>query len=94
MIFITQLIYIKPGQEEVFNEFERMAIPIIGKYNGELLLRIKPNAESIIECNIEKPYELHFVSFCSEKDFHNFMNDDVRKAFCILKNNLSNHNLN
>jgi hypothetical protein len=28
MIFITQLIYIIDGQEEVFDEFESIAIPI------------------------------------------------------------------
>ena len=42
MIYITQLIYIKQGQEEVFDEFESIAIPIISKYNGKLLFRIRP----------------------------------------------------
>jgi hypothetical protein len=31
MIYITQLIYVKPGQEAVFDEFEKVAIPIVAK---------------------------------------------------------------
>ena len=31
MILITQLIYIKEGQQEVFDEFEKVAIPTILK---------------------------------------------------------------
>jgi hypothetical protein len=34
MIYITQLIYIIPGQEAVFEQFEQVAIPLIAKYNG------------------------------------------------------------
>lgn len=29
MIFITQLIYIKKGKEDIFNQFENIAIPSI-----------------------------------------------------------------
>ena len=34
MILITQLIYLVKGQEKIFDEFERIAIPTILKYNG------------------------------------------------------------
>ena len=61
MIFITQLIYIKNGQEKVFDEFENVAIPIIAKYNGRLLFRVRPRENDYIECSIDKPYEIHFV---------------------------------
>ncbi|MDB5240445.1 MAG: hypothetical protein JWP57_1070 [Spirosoma sp.] len=85
MIFITQLIYIKEGQEEVFQQFENIAIPSIPKYNGQLLIRIRPNESSIIEHTIEKPYEIHLVEFATENDFTNFMNDESRKQFLYLK---------
>jgi hypothetical protein len=42
MIYITQLIYIKEGQEKIFDEFEDVAIPIIAKYKGKLLFRVRP----------------------------------------------------
>jgi uncharacterized protein (DUF1330 family) len=85
MIYLTQLIYLKEGQEEIFHQFENIAIPVISKYNGKLLLRIRPDENSFIESNIEKPYEVHLVEFNSEKDFENFMQDEERKRFLHLK---------
>jgi len=85
MIFITQLIYIQEGQEDIFNQFEDIAIPAILKYNGRLLLRVRPGENAIIEANMEKPYEIHLVEFAAEKDFDNFMQDEERKKFLHLK---------
>ncbi|MBX7181983.1 MAG: hypothetical protein K1X82_07715 [Bacteroidia bacterium] len=53
MILITQLIYIIDGQEKVFDEFESIAIPTILKYNGQLLLRVRPTKDNFIESNID-----------------------------------------
>jgi len=85
MVYITQLIYIKQGQETVFNQFENIAIPTIKKYNGRLLLRIRPEEEAFIEYHIDKPYEIHLIEFDTEKDFENFKEDDERKKFLHLK---------
>lgn len=85
MIYITQLIYIIDGQEDVFNQFEDIAIPSILKYNGRLTLRIRPEENSIIESNIEKPYEIHLVEFDTQKDFDEFKEDKERKKFLHLK---------
>ena len=85
MIFITQLVYIKQGQEEVFDQFEAIAIPTISKYNGRLLLRTRPKDDSFIECHIDKPYEIHLVEFNTERGFENFMRDEERKKFLHLK---------
>ncbi len=86
MISITQLIYIIEGQEQVFNEFENIAIPIILKYNGRLLLRIRPTEVNFIESHIEKPYEIHLVEFDTQQDFDNFMQDKERMSYLHLKN--------
>ncbi len=51
MIYITQLICILKDQEKIFDEFESIAIPIISKYNGRLLFRVRPTAEIGIELN-------------------------------------------
>lgn len=85
MIYITQLIYVIEGQEEIFHQFEDIAIPTILKYNGQLLLRVRPDDKNYIESNIEKPYEIHFVQFASEEDFENFKQDEERKKFLHLK---------
>lgn len=85
MVFITQLIYILNGQETIFNQFEAIAIPLISKYNGRLLLRVRPGEDAFIESNIEKPYEIHVVEFETDNDFSNFMQDEERKGFLHLK---------
>lgn len=85
MIYITQLIYLKEGQESIFHQFEAVAIPTIAKYNGRLLLRVRPDAGSFIEHSIDRPYEIHLVEFDSEQDFHHFMQDEERKKFLHLK---------
>jgi uncharacterized protein (DUF1330 family) len=85
MVYITQLVYIKPGQEEVFDQFEDIAIPTIFKYNGKLLLRVRPTDDSIIELHMDKPYEVHIVQFESEQDFENFKQDEERKKYLHLK---------
>ncbi|SIT08956.1 hypothetical protein SAMN05421766_10967 [Zobellia uliginosa] len=85
MIYITQLIYLIEGQEAIFNQFEALAIPSILKYKGRLMLRIRPDKNSVIEKNIETPYEIHLVEFDSQEDFDNFKNDKERKKFLHLK---------
>ncbi len=85
MILITQLIYIIPGQEEIFNEFESLAIPLISKYNGRLLFRVRPAENDFIEISIDNPYEIHLVEFNNQQDIDDFMKDEERKKFLYLK---------
>jgi uncharacterized protein (DUF1330 family) len=85
MIVITQLIYIHEGQQKILDQFEAIAIPAILRYNGRLLLRVRPHDNSFIERSIEEPYEIHLVQFDTEKDFEDFTNDEVRKEFLHLK---------
>lgn len=85
MIYFTQLIYVKPGQEKTFHEFEDVALPLIKKYNGSLLLRIRPTEAQLIEGTMEIPYEIHLVSFESEADFDDFKVDKTRADFLHLK---------
>lgn len=85
MIYITQLIYVIAGQENIFDEFENLAIPLLSKYNGRLLLRIRPGEKSFIEHHIDIPYEIHFIEFQNESDFENFKHDEERKKFLHLK---------
>lgn len=85
MIFLTQLVYLKEGQESLFHQFEDIAIPAIMKYNGRLLLRVRPTGNVFIEHHIEKPYEIHLVEFETEQDFQNFSNGEDRKKILHLK---------
>jgi uncharacterized protein (DUF1330 family) len=85
MLYILQLIYLREGQESVFDQFEAIAIPLIGKYNGKLLFRLRPDDTAFIEHSIDKPYEIHLVEFETETDFKNFQLDEERKKFLHLK---------
>ncbi|NCT76706.1 MAG: DUF1330 domain-containing protein [Sphingobacteriales bacterium 46-32] len=85
MILITQLIYIAEGKEKVFDEFESVAIPVIKKHNGRLLLRVRPADDNFIEACIDKPYEIHLAEFATQEDFENFMNDKERQQHLYLK---------
>ncbi len=85
MIYITQLIYLIAGQEKIFDQFEDIAIPIIAKYNGRLLVRVRPTENSFIGPSSDKPYEIHLVEFDTEQDFENFKKDEERKKFLHLK---------
>ena len=86
MLYLTQLVYVNDGEERTFQAFEDVAIPLISKYRGQLLLRIRPNAESIISAGIEVPYEIHVVRFDSENDFQRFSEDEERQRALHLKN--------
>jgi uncharacterized protein (DUF1330 family) len=86
MLFVTQLVYIHPGKERVFDEFEALAIPLIGKHGGELLLRLRPNPEGVIARSIDLPYEIHLVRFPSDEALAGFTADPERQGFLHLKN--------
>jgi hypothetical protein len=85
MLYITQLIYIKEGQEAIFHQFEEVALPLIALYNGRLLLRVRPDAKAFIAAAIDRPYEIHLVEFGAESDLTAFMNNEERKKFLHLK---------
>ena len=85
MIHLTQLIYIKPGQEAAFDAFEAVALPLIARYNGQLLLRVRPEPKALIEGEESLPYEIHLVSFPTEEDFLAFGKDPGRAAALPLK---------
>jgi len=85
MIYFTQLIYIKPGQESVFHQFEDVALPLIPKYNGKLLLRLRPDEKSFVAGSMDNPYEIHLVEFPDEQDFIRYGQDEERKKFLHLK---------
>ncbi|MGD0679527.1 MAG: DUF1330 domain-containing protein [Polyangiaceae bacterium] len=85
MVFITQLVYLHPGKEGVFEEFEAHALALISKHKGELLLRLRPSQECVLAGSIDRPYEIHLVRFPSEEAFDRFAADEERQRFLHLK---------
>ncbi len=86
MIYITQLIFVREGKEDKFLEFERHAIPLMERYNGEILYRVRPDKVNFISSRGDLPYEIHIIAFKSEQDLDAFMKDDDRLRFIHLKN--------
>lgn len=85
MTFLTQLIYIRDNQHDMFNEFENIAIPAMKRYHGEVILRMRPESATMIESSIDTPYEVQVIRFPTEKNFADFMNDSERNNALHLK---------
>jgi hypothetical protein len=85
MLYYTQVIFVKEGKEDQFNLFESHVLPLLGKYNGTLLYRVRPAESAIIETNIGHPYELHVITFPTKADFEGFCNDKERLLYLHLK---------
>ena len=85
MLYYTQLIFIKEGQEDQFNLFESHVLPLLEKHNGTLLYRVRPTDDCVIASAIDKPYELHLVSFPSIEDFTAYGKDPDRLRHIHLK---------
>jgi hypothetical protein len=85
MLYYTQLIFVKKGQEDQFNLFESHVLPLLGKYNGTLLYRVRPTDDCVIEVNMDKPFEVHLVSFPSREDFEGYARDNDRLKYMHLK---------
>ena len=85
MIYITQWIFIKKGKEKGFLECESLDIPIMEKYNGKIIYRIRPTEDSFVNKTIKKPYEIYFISFEAEDDLNRFLQDEDRNQLIHLK---------
>ena len=85
MLYITQLIYIKPGKEGVFHQFESLVIPLMKKYGGQVVQRIRPTPETFVDGEAKKPYEIHIVSFPSEDDLIAYAHDPIRSKMMHFK---------
>ena len=86
MLYYTQIIFIKEGKEDLFNEFEAHVLPLLSRHNGELLYRIRPTKTAFIEKSWEYPYEIHLVSFQTKEDFESYRDDKERLQYLPLKN--------
>ena len=91
MIYVTQLVYVREGQEESFQQFEDLVLPLLGKYGGELILRLRPGPGSLVGGTSECPYEVHVIRFEHEEDIHRFANDELRQRSLHLKERAVSH---
>ena len=85
MLYFTQIIFVKAGKEDQFNVFESHVLPLLSKYNGTLLYRVRPAKEQVIASTFGNPYEIHLVTFPSDEDFKAYSGDQERLQFLHLK---------
>jgi hypothetical protein len=85
MLYYTQIIFLKEGQEVPFNEFEDHVLPLLTRHHGELLYRVRPEKSCIIATNWGYPYEIHLVSFRARADFESYRDDKERLQYLSLK---------
>ncbi|HEY4197205.1 MAG TPA: hypothetical protein VGM63_16800 [Mucilaginibacter sp.] len=85
MLYYTQIIFVKKGKEDQFNLFESHVLPLLKKYNGILIYRVRPSDSAVIESTIDRPYELHVVTFPERKDFEGYSGDQERLQYMHLK---------
>jgi hypothetical protein len=86
VIYFTQLVFVKPGMEQTFHAFEDHVLPLLERHQGRLLYRARPQIDSILHSEVGDPYEIHLLSFPSEKDFQAYTNDDDRRQYAGLRN--------
>lgn len=79
-MILTQLFYVHPGQEAVFEAFEATVIPLLARHGGELVLRLRPQGAGVVSASIEVPYEVHLVRFPSDAALAAYTADPVRQA--------------
>ena len=85
MLYYTQIIFVKEGKEDQFNLFESHVLPLLKKYNGILIYRVRPADSAVIESTIDRPYEIHIVTFPDKQDFLAYGGDKERLQYLHLK---------
>ena len=83
MLYYTQLIFIKEGQEDQFNLFESHVLPLLEKHNGTLLYRVRPTDESVIEALWASPMNCTWSAFHQPEDFVAYGKDRNVSGICI-----------
>jgi len=85
MRYYTQLVFVRPGKEEAFHEFEDHVLPLLAMYGGQLLLRWRYTPGVVIDTTVGDPYEVHLVAFPTADDFRRYASDNTRTTYLHLK---------
>jgi uncharacterized protein (DUF1330 family) len=71
-IFVVASLFIHPGQEAEFHQFETEAARVMQKYGGRIERVIRP---TISTSSASLPHEIHIVAFPSLERFEAYRND-------------------
>ncbi|WP_310397135.1 DUF1330 domain-containing protein [Hymenobacter sp.] len=79
-LYITVLLYLVPGQEQAFAEYEAYALDLLVRHGGQVVCRVRPSGETFLAPGQEHPYEIQVLAFPSSAIFEQFMQDPARQA--------------
>ncbi len=82
MIYLTQIMYVHAGREDTFEAFESVVLPLLEKYRGELVLRLRGDK---IAGTADAPHEVHIVKFESDDDLARYSRDPERQRALTLR---------
>src|SRR5262245_59900536 len=81
-IILVASLFIHPGREVEFRQFEQEAARIMGKYGGRIERVIRPTASPSSD---SLPYEIHIVSFPSIERFDAYREDTELAQLATLR---------
>jgi uncharacterized protein (DUF1330 family) len=86
-LVIVALLFIHPGREKEFEQFETAAESIMSCHGGRLERRIAV----ISGANPDQPYEVHIVTFPDEASFARYRTDADLQALAELRTRAIRH---
>jgi antibiotic biosynthesis monooxygenase (ABM) superfamily enzyme len=90
MIYLTQIMYVHAGREATFEAFEAVVLPLLAKYRGELVLRLRGDK---LAGSAEAPHEVHIIRFDADEDLARYSNDPDRQRVLSLRNEAVQHSM-
>jgi uncharacterized protein (DUF1330 family) len=69
MLVVVAVLYVRPGAEEVFADFEEQALAILHEHGGRLERAVRP------VCAADAPHEIHVLTFPSQSVFDAYRGD-------------------
>jgi antibiotic biosynthesis monooxygenase (ABM) superfamily enzyme len=80
-VTLVAALYLHPGREREFEEFETAAAEIMRRYGGAIERRIRIAAAA----DQDRPYEVHIVAFPDDRSFQQYRADPDLQALAGLR---------
>lgn len=82
LFYIVAQLYIYPGKEAEFHEYETQALHIARKHGGELICAFTP---VYADAGVETPTEIHVLRFFDREAFDTFKSDPEHVTIADLR---------
>ena len=81
MVFVIAALFVVPGAEEQFCDYEMSAASVMSRHGGKIERRIRVHAQD----DATLPYEVHVVSFPDELSLQSYQRDPALEALAALR---------